>query len=146
VNHVQLSTDAQLLNRVMNDPSVFPDISFGHPGPFDGTPLLKDGNYFFANEHGGFLLIWNGSGVYDVHTQFLPEGRGKRARLAALEVQRFMFTETDCVVIRTDCPHGNDKAVMLALWAGMRKTGTEEQLGVPCDVYAITREEWLCRQ
>lgn len=145
MKHVQLSRDAQLLNRVVNDPSVFDDVSFGLPGPLDCTPLLTDGNYFFANEHGGFLLVAQGAGIYEAHTQFLPDGRGRKALLATKEVQEFMFTQTDCVEIRTDCPHGNEKAAVMAQWAGMRRVCIKELMGVPCDVYAITKEDWLCR-
>lgn len=144
--HVQLSRDAELLNRVMNDPSVFPWISLGHKGPFDGAVLLEnERNYFFANEYGGFLVLDTGDGVYEIHTQFLPEGRGRTAILGAHEGMAFMFTETPCIALKTFCPFNNPAATKLARVAGMKRCKTETLLGVEGDTYSITRKEWICQ-
>lgn len=147
MEHVQLSRDAELLNRVMNDPSVFPWISLGHKESVDCSMLLSDDrNYFFANEHGGFLVLDTGGGIYEIHTQFLPEGRGRPAILGAHEGMAFMFTQTSCVALKTFCPFNNRAATKLAKLAGMKRCNTETLWGVEGDTYVITRKEWLCLQ
>ena len=144
---IALSRDVELLNRVINDPSVFPWVSLGMQGPFDMAPLLADErNLFFANEHGGFLLISKDHGIYDIHTQFLPQGRGRAALRDGKEAMRHMFTQTLCKALMTFCPLENPPAATLARLVGMKRFKTEVQLGVAGDTYYITREEWLCQQ
>lgn len=145
--HVQLSRDVALLNRVVNDPSVFPYVSFGFKGPFDMAPfVLDERNYFFANEHGGFLGLDKGNGIYEVHTQFLPAGRGKAAIRAAREAMTYMFTQTACHALMTFCPLDNPASAFLAKASGMTRFKTETELGVQGDTYTITRKEWQCQQ
>lgn len=140
------SRDASWLNRVMNDPSVYPDISLGHKDYFDATEVLKNPrNHFFANEYGGFLVMDKGDGVYEVHTQFLPGGRGKAARESAREAMEQMFLTTDCMALTTFCPSDNKKAINLALFAGMHKRQPETYFGVQGHMYSITVKEWLCQ-
>ena len=144
---IALSRDAELLNRVVNDPSVFPFVSLGMEGPFDMSPLVNDErNLFFANEHGGFLLINKGDRIYDIHTQFLPEGRGRSAIRDGREAMTYMFTHTDCRALMTFCPLNNKPAATLARLVGMTRFKTEVALGVAGDTYSITREEWKCQQ
>ena len=146
MNHVTLSRDKEFLNRVVNDPSVFPYVSLGTIGPLDVSPLIDDErNLFFANEFGGFLLVNKDDGVYDVHTQFLPDGRGLIAAVAALEVREYMFTETDCVAIMTFCPLNNKAAERFAVAAGFRFIRSGTLLGVTGNYFGITKEEWLCQ-
>lgn len=116
----------------------------GQPGPFDMRPAVADErNYFLANEYGGFLFAHMGDGVYEIHTQFLPEGRGKKAKRAADEAREFMFTQTDCQVLRTVCPH--PESARLAQWGGMKKTGMAEVFGQPVEVYELKRSDWICQ-
>ena len=143
MKYVQLSRDYELLNRVVNDPSVFPYLSLGLEGHLDTSFLVNDpANLFFANEYGGFLLLNQGDGVYEIHSQFLPEGRNRRAVFGAVEAMAHMFTETDCTKLITDCPHGNDRALALAEGVGMKKTGERVLVNTVCDVYEITKEGW----
>ena len=141
---MHLSRDADFLNNVVNDPSVFPYISYGFKDPVDVGPLIRDEkNYFFANSFGGFLVINKGSGIYEIHSQFLPEGRGLSAILAAREAMEYMFTNTDCTVLITDCPKDNPAARILAKKAGLVKIGEHMLLHIPCDIYATTKDKWI---
>lgn len=144
---MKLSRDAAFLNEVLNDPSVRPHVSLGIEGALDITPLLaEEGNFFFSTEHGGFLVLDKGDGVYEVHSQFLPAGRGLAALRAAREAMEFMFTRTGCEVLMTYCPDGNRGAVGLSRAAGMARRDEVVMFGQRMDVYAITRKEWQCQQ
>ena len=141
-----LSRDVHFINTVMNDPTVHPWISLGQEGPLDMTALLEDPrNLFLCNEWGGFMFVYKGENVYEVHTQFLPGGRGQTVREAAKEAMAFMFTQTACEAITTYCPLDNPPARFLAKGAGMNKVGKAYPMGKDCDMYIITKGEWQCR-
>lgn len=141
------SRDAAFLNHVMNHESVKGDVSLGYKGDLDASSLLSNPrNHFLATEFGGFLVLDNGNGVYEVHTQFLPGGRGKAAREAARESMEHMFLETDCMELITFCPTDNRKAINLAIYAGFTKRRQQTELGVSGHIYSITIKEWLLCQ
>lgn len=111
------STDAVHFNRVANHDSVRPTL--GGDGPIELSALLDDvRNFAFATPHGGFILWHLGAGRYDVHSLFLPEGRGEEALTAMAQVATYMFTQTDCVEGRTTVPAGNPGAAVLARRGG----------------------------
>jgi len=140
---VKPSKDAAFLNRVANDPSVFPWISLGLKPPLDLTALLEDEhNIFLANEFGGFLFIAKPDYVYDVHTQFLPEGRGRTALAAAREAAFHMFTKTDAMRIDTTVALANRAADRLTRMMGFSKWGETEVNGTPSNYYVLTLKEW----
>ncbi len=140
------SRDAAFLNRIVNDPSVFTGATMGLARePVDMTPLVMDErNLFLANEHGGFLLIDKGDGIYEIHTQFLPEGRGKSAIVAGRDAMKYMFVETSAKALMTFCPLDNPQSMFLARACGMKKFKTVTELGVKGDMYTITKGEWQC--
>lgn len=71
-------------------------------------------NFLLENAYGGFLLVCVLPGVYEVHTQFLPQGRGKRAFSACVEAMEYMFTRTDCLRLITKAREDNEAAKALA--------------------------------
>jgi len=138
--NLKRSNDAEFLNRVVNDPSVHPFVSFGR-GPIDLTAVVNNhDNVFLANEHGGFLYVSHGD-TFEVHTQFLPEGRGDTATLAR-ESLFYMFTQTPCVRIDTLIPPFNKTAKRLAEAVGMKSVAQAEVFGFPVTVYMLTIKEW----
>lgn len=113
---------ADLLNAVVNHPQVRPWL--GSPDvPFiDVSPLVCDpANVALVTDHGGFIFHAQGDGVYEVHTQFVPEGRGRDAAQAMWEARRYMFVETDCVELVTKVPDGNRGADSLSRLAGFEE-------------------------
>lgn len=105
----------------------------------DTSSLVRNvDNVTLVNDHGGFVLEKYAEGTYEVHTQFLPEGRGLSALRAAREGARFMFLSTDCVEILTKCPDGNKPAAVLTRHMGFRKVF---RCG-PCDYYALSFDDW----
>jgi hypothetical protein len=98
------------VNRILNDPDVFPLIAVPGLEKFDITPQIRDpANYFLCVEGGCIVFMPDlpGSGLYEVHTNFLPAHRGRYAVRASLEAYRWMFTRTDCMMLQTRVPAFN---------------------------------------
>ena len=105
----------------------------------DMTPAVHNvDNVALVNEHGGFIFEKYAEGVYEVHTQFVPEGRGRLALEAAREAARFMFLSTDCVEILTKCKDDNRPAAVLTRVMGFRKLFRSGA----CDYYSLAFEDW----
>lgn len=142
---LKVSRDAALLNRVLNDPSVLPYVSLGRES-VDVAPLFEnDSTVFLATEHGGFLFVLCGDGLYEVHTQFLPEGRAGVLALAREAVQ-YMFTRTPAIAVATFVVDGNERARRLTLAMGFREIGAKSINGFCGKGYLLTIKEWVCQQ
>jgi hypothetical protein len=140
------STDADFLNRVINHPSVHPWVSLGLKGDLDISALVADpANVFLANEWGGFLLVRKADYVYELHTQFLPAGRGRPALDAGREGCAYMFTRTDCLRMDTYIQIDNVAAKRYARMVGFREWGRVTMYGHPCYYYVLTLKEWARR-
>ncbi len=145
---------ADFINSVLNDDTVFPwCFPYGTKKPVDiGPSLLDVKNVLLCNEHGGFVFHWREAGCYEIHTQFLPPGRGAAAVEAVFEALDYMFTKTDCMEVVTRIPANNDAARTLALATGFRqdfiapkawRVSAEEVLDVGC--YVLTWRDWMRR-
>lgn len=111
--------DAAFLNGVANHCAVRP--ALGGKGPLDLSTLIANpANVAMQTEHGGFLVIKQEPGIYEVHTLFLPKGRGPELIDPVADGLRFMFAETDCIELQTKVPAGNSSAARLALVAGFQ--------------------------
>lgn len=110
---IERTFDAAWFNRLCNLPEVRPGL--GGEGKIDVSALVLDyANYALRTEHGGFILIGHGAGVYSVHSQFSKEGRGRHAIQAMKAGLEYMFTRTDCMRIFSHCPDDNPAALGLA--------------------------------
>lgn len=146
------ATDAAFLNKVANSPEVRPYVGPGD-NELDLTSLIANpANIALETESGGWVLINLMSGVYELHTLFLPSGRGAGYFAAAHEALRWMFTRTDCLEILTRCPHDNPAARMAAVKVGFREwfhrdAVWQSGLGEPCGVsyQALTLDGWIAR-
>lgn len=84
-------------------------------GYIDLTPMVADlRNVVLMGEGGGFFFHQLLPGIYEVHTQFLEGHRGANVIQAANDAERFMFTRTDCIEIRSKVPEGNAAALGFA--------------------------------
>lgn len=141
--------DAAFMNSVVNHPAIKPQVSLGMEGTLDLTPLVSDeGNVCLQNEHGGFLFIRSEHDCFDVHTQFLPEGRGPAALASAREAAWFMFTQTHCLAIRTFVGSTNHPARALTKRMGFVKIDDGELFGVTGEWFLLTIKQWargLCQ-
>jgi hypothetical protein len=113
--------DAAPVNRILNDPSVFPLISAPGIEKFDISDFIADTANYFLCVDGGCIIFapdMPGSGLYEVHTNFLPSYRGKYAIRASLEAYRWMFTRTDCMMLQTRVPAFNKAAARFCAIVG----------------------------
>lgn len=114
--------NADRINQIANDPSVRPWM--GGEGELDLSAAVGDSANitFLSNEdNGAYLCHKTGDGVYEVHSMFLPSGRGGYAVDCMREALRFMFCATDCVELRTRIPDNNEMAKGIGKVAGFQE-------------------------
>ncbi len=98
--------DGSLLNDVANDPEVRSFL--GGDGSVDVSALLSDpNNIALVDDVGGFVMIRQEVGLYDCHTLYPPEARGRHALQAGKDVLRWMFTRTDATALSGVFPASN---------------------------------------
>lgn len=136
------------LNYVINHPDVRPML--GGEGALDLTDYIADpANIALEAEYGGWLLVRQEPGVYQLHTQFLKAGRGRAYFEAAREALRYVFGSTDAVELTTRVPLVNRGAHVAAKVAGFEERFVRKNAivldGAPSDVsfQALTLEHWM---
>lgn len=143
---------AEFVNRVANDPSVFPHICGPFSGEVDLTPLIENENCIaLMGEHGGFVFLYCGDNVYDAHSIVLPSGRGPWALNAAKESLDWIF-EYGANEVLMRVPRGNI-AVRALVRCLKGKLKFHEKEGwwrgnekIPADVFSVTAKDWKqCR-
>lgn len=139
---------ADRINAVANHPDVRPWV--GGTGPIDLSPVVANlANVLLMGEGGGVLFVCLAPGLYEAHTQFLPEARGANALQAVKDALFWVFTRTDCIEITTRVPDGN--AAALGLVRSIRGThlfdrpkAWETPSGlVGVKYYSTTLAEWV---
>lgn len=110
--------DATFLNGVANHPEVRPWL--GGDGELDLKGLIAnpDNIVGVTTAHGGFIAEHHGSGRYEVHSLFLPEGLGQTAVRAMRDACDYIFSTSDAVELVTKVPESNAAAKGLAQLAG----------------------------
>jgi len=144
--------DAIRLNAVLNHPAVRPWVANDNAGVLDLTATAADPqHYVLLGEHGGCVFIRIEPGVYEVHTQVLPEGRGGWTRQVTEACVRYMFCRTDAYEIVTRVPGGHLAAKTAAEAQGMRLE-FERAHGVVfrnhlvgVRIYSFRIQDWVAR-
>lgn len=141
---------AERINAIVNHPAVRPWVGLPGRAGLDLAPVVANpANYLLMGEGGGFLLTQMEPGLYEVHSQFLPEARGENVLRCAADASRYMFTRTDCVEIVTRVPDGNLAAGVLAKRMGWSLLFKREKVWptdsglVGCRYYSKTLAEWV---
>jgi hypothetical protein len=89
------------------------------------------------------ILIRHEPGIYEAHSQFLPEGRN-RTRDAMRAVFDYMFTRTDCERIITQIPDNNRAAQGLARIGRFQEMfRLENTPRGPTAYVGLTIEQWI---
>jgi hypothetical protein len=147
---VERVTDPEAVNRVINNPSVLPWVRGSIEGPLDSTPVLADPrNIALFGQHGGIVFTFVQSGVYEAHTQVLPEGRGPWALQMAQAALLWLFAGTEAVEVLTRAPHGNLGALALAKAVHGELEFTNQKGWVlngevvPADIYSLPIQRWM---
>ena len=131
------SFDSQFINSVINHESVkdWAEIK----GLGDLSPIVDDlRNVLLTNDHGGFVYIQVAPGTYEVHTQFLPEGRGAKALKAAIDSVKYMFINTDCMRILSKARPDNTGACQLA-----ERVLNQKGFNGTYNYYSLEYMEWV---
>jgi hypothetical protein len=143
---------AKQINQVLNHPAVRPDVADLGSGVLDLSPVLANkNNILLMGQYGGCLCYCAQPGLYEVHTQVLPEGRGEWALAFVRAGARWMFTHTGAYEIMTRVSHGNVAAKALTIAAGMRHEFTRDDgpsfrgSNPPCDIYSYRIQDWVQR-
>ncbi len=141
---------AQFLNEIVNHPTVFPWVCGRHDGPLDMTPVIRDeNNVLLAGRHGALLFIQLQPGLYEVHSQCLPEGRGAWMVSFVQSCVHWIFTRTECFEMMTRCPKGNLGARALARAVGGKFVFTNPRgytkggKTISADIFSITIQDWM---
>lgn len=114
-------TDASRLNKIVNDQSVFKWVSVPGVEYLDASEIVANpNNVLLMGESGGVLYIGHGSGLYEAHSQYLPEARGSIALETTKKTISWMFENTDCTKIISAVPRGNFAAAALAKACGLK--------------------------
>lgn len=137
------------INAAANHPEVRPWLGEVAMGPLDFAPLVSDpANVTMANDSGAFLGHKIGAGVYEIHSAFMPEGRG-RLRAETARGLLFLFTATDCQRVVTKVPACNPRAAILSKQTGFVEVFARPDVwdapdGSRCAVsyQALTLEAW----
>lgn len=142
--------DGEKINRIVNDPSVYPWVKGACEGPLDLGPLLQDKRHVcLMGEYGGCLFVQQSPGIYEAHSQCLEKGRGEWMVNTVREALHWMFTRTDAVEIWTRCPKGNLAARALARAIHGREEMVVQrgwvQNGqiIPATIFSLTIQEWM---
>lgn len=141
---------ADSLNMVANDPSVYPWVKGSMEGYLDLAPLVRDrNNVVLMGEHGGMVFLQHQPGLYEIHTQVLPAGRGQWTIDMANAALHWMFTHTDALELVSRVPKGNLAARALVkrmngVFEFKRDRGwvVNGKL-VPADVYSWKLQDWM---
>lgn len=142
--------DAEQLNEVLNHPDVYPWVHGLTEGYLDASVAVADRrNVLLMGEYGGIIFHFHQPGLYEAHTQVLPEGRGPWCQLMTHDALHWMFTRTDCIEVVTRVPKGNLAARALTKGSGLTPRFVNPQGWaingriVPAEVFGLTIQEWI---
>ena len=137
------------INEIVNHPEVRPWVGLGEDY-LDLTPVAQNNNNIvLVGDWGGIIFYYLQFGMYECHTQAMPEGRGAWIDRFCTEAARWMFTRTPCFEIMTRVPKPHISAKHLAMAHGFRYEWTREKecqfRNRVCDVdiYTMRIEDWI---
>ena len=150
--------DIDLVIKIMGDSSVYSYIT-DDSCPESFTPemaetILNNPNDYVLspNEYTIGLMTKENLVTYWVHTNILPEGRGKIAIKAALKGIKWMFDNTPCLKLNSWVPVFNRPAAVFAKQCGFKKEGLSEKSFMKNGklynqiLFGLTKENWECQQ
>lgn len=91
---IRRETDATLVNRIANHPSVLPHFDLAGTGALDFAECVAASDQYVVLSDGAAcccLLEWSAPGVWQAHTMMLPGVRGRDAIEAAKAMSAWMF-------------------------------------------------------
>ena len=125
------TTDYDLVREVMTNEYIWPWITDDHAPNREGwEPYQGEGVMYVLVRDGEELLgLWmfvqRTVEILEVHTCLLKTCGYARGRVASREMSEWIFNNTECVSIRTECPSYNTQAIKFAKAAGMQQIGVQ---------------------
>lgn len=108
--HLATVEDIPEVERILNHPEVYPLIEADLNGQrIEGAPLVQ-ATLAFMCEKGCVILDLVSDDEAEIHTNFLPEGRGLNALREMAKVIQYAFTRTSIRRIVTKVQHDNPAA------------------------------------
>jgi hypothetical protein len=142
--------DAGLINRFLNDPSVYPWVSGGRPFPLDAGPVIAHPDHVvLCSDYGGIIFAKLAVGYYEAHTAVLPEKRGAGTLALGRAALEWMFCRTDAVEILTRVPAGNGaaeaamRAMRIPVWFTTMPIWPTPAGRVSMSVYKLHLFDWI---
>lgn len=147
--NIRRDFSANAVNAVLNNPEVRPWVADMGEGAIDLTRAVANtNNILLMGEFGGCMFYRIMDGMYEVHTQVLPEGRGQWVKDFLMAVRHFIWTRTDAIEVTTRVPHGHEGAKRAAEFAGMTYEFTRPDCcrfrgaDTPVDIYSERIQDW----
>lgn len=146
---VMRERDAGRINQILNNPAVRPWIAKGDDAVDIHAAVADERNFALLGQWGACMCFMLQPGIYEVHTQVLPEGRGQWTNDLTASCARWMFTRTDSYEVLTRVPRGHVAAKAAALGQGMRYEFTRHNecvfrgRTVDVDIYALSIQAWV---
>lgn len=142
---------ADRINRVVNDPSVFPEVAPPGAESIDMTLAVKNlANVFLMTDEGGIVADWKEPGIYEIHTQFTERYRGTSAIRTVREMLSWLFIHTDAMELFTKIPRSNERALGLVRAINGKFEFSREAAHtlhsgdiVGVDYYSLGYRDWL---
>jgi hypothetical protein len=136
------ATDAAIHNAIANHPEVKPTISYTEEYA-DFTPLFEHPDeYVLLHDGEGAAAIfeWSAPGVWQGHSLYLPERRGKEGIQSGREMVAWMFAN-GARMIWGQTPLDNRAARMFNRLIGAKPAGTgTHHVAGPVQFFVIERE------
>lgn len=146
---IRRTMNPEALNALANHPDIRPFIGGDGESVLDLSAQVRDPkNVALLADCGAWMLFHLAPGEFELHTMFLPAGRGKTYFSQAKEALRWMFTRTDATEIMTKCPDANPATRMAALLMGFRERFHLDDAwpdGSGVGHYAFTIDDWIAR-
>ena len=147
---LEVQRDARKLNLILAHPDIHAWVAPRSDTALDMAEAIADPRVIcLLGKHGGVLFHQHQPGLYEAHTQILPEGRGAWGLDCVRACLMWMFTRADAMEIITRCPKGNLAATALARAVGGTRILTnangwiKDGVPIPADYYSLKVEDWM---
>lgn len=154
MTEIRREHDAAWVNHICNHPDVRPWLGGYLDQKLELGPTVENPrNVVLSAEKGAMIFMALQPGLYEAHTQILPDGRGRWTLEFVLDALRYMFTATDAIEIVTRVPYGNLRAASALRALGRvipvvhefdREYGwVENGIRKPASFHSIRIQDWI---
>lgn len=103
--HLTRAHDAEALNVIVNDPSIYPWVHGSVEGPMDMAKIVANPrNHALVGQHGAVFFAIHSNGIYEAFSQVLPSASAHWEAEMIRDSLQWLFTHTDAVEIWARCP------------------------------------------